>query len=150
LGGNVLAMRRLDGMLVRGHGVDRDDHDALEWFAAAAEYGDTDSQVNLGLMYQAGEDYGIEASVATAYYWFTIAVQLGDADAFDLRQSAALDLDSDELEDANQRANAWRAESEDTKANADFDSIVEKFAAPPEPLSTTEPTAPADAETPAS
>lgn len=150
LAGNVMAMRRLGQLLVRGKGIDRDNRGAFEWYMSAAKYGDTDSQVNLGLMYGAGEDYGLKASPAEAYYWFVVAAQLGDAGAGDLRQTAARSLDSDELIDANHRANAWRPEPVNSEANADFDSIVAKLALPTEPKDTTEPTIPTDTGQPSS
>lgn len=147
--GHVLAMRRLAELLLQTDKDGRDNKGIISWLTAAANHGDTDSQVNLGLIYQDGEDYDVENSSATAYCWFEIAAQLGDPAAADLKRRAARDLDSDEIDDANQRANAWRAEPEDSEANADFDSIVQKFGSSP-PSDTDEPTTSAAPDSPAS
>lgn len=141
--GHVRAMRRYAGLLAAGLGVDMDLAGAADWFTRAARLGDAMSAFNLAIMYEAGEPYGLESSRAEAYYWYSIAAQLGDQSALDHKRSVAQELDSEELDDANHRANAWRAERKDAQANADFESIIEDFAepneatAPPEPSETT-------------
>ncbi len=140
--GHVLALRRYAGDLAAGLGVEVDMGEAVDRFTAAAELGDALSAFNLGVMHEAGEPYGLESSPAQAYYWFSIAAQLGDPRALDLKRSIAQDLDSEELDDANHRANAWRAEPKDAQANADFESIIEDFAEPTEATAPTEPTEP--------
>lgn len=150
--GHIRAIRRFGGALAAGLGVEVDMAGAVDWFTRAAELGDAVSAYNLAVMYEAGEAYGLESSLAEAYYWFSIAAQLGDPSALDHKRSIALELDSEELDDANHRANAWRAEPKDAQANADFESIIEDFAEPTEATAPTEPSEPTNSapEPPAS
>ena len=140
--GHICAMRRYGGALAAGLGVEVDLAGAVDWFTRAADLGDAVSAYNLAVMYEAGEAYGLESSLAEAYYWFSIAAQLGDPSALEHKRSIAPELDSEELDDANHRANAWRAEPKDAQANADFESIIEDFAEPTEATAPIEPTEP--------
>ncbi|MFO1187349.1 MAG: tetratricopeptide repeat protein [Alphaproteobacteria bacterium] len=150
--GHVRAMQRFAGALAEGLGVEGDMDEAVDWFTRAAEKGDALSAYNLAVMNEAGEAYGLEPSLAEAYYWFSIAAQLGDQGALDHKRSVARELDSEELDDANHRANAWRAEPKDAQANADFESIIEDFAEPTEATAPSEPSEPTNSapEPPAS
>jgi hypothetical protein len=148
-GGHVLAMRRLAEFLVWGTGVEPDIEAAIDWLKTAGHQGDVDCAVNLGLIHRDGASFGLESSPAEAFYWFSIAAQLGDARSLELKRSIAQDLDFEELDEANHAAKAWRAAPKDTQANADFETIIESFAQPTEDTEPTEPTTSA-AETPAS
>jgi TPR repeat protein len=148
-GGHVLAMRRLAEFLLGGTGVEPDIEAAIGWLETAGHQGDVDCAVNLGLIYRDGASFGFEPKLAEAYYWFSIAAQLGDPGALELKRSVGEDLDLEELDEANHRANTWRAAPKDTQANADFETIIESFAQPTEQTERTEPTTSA-AETPAS
>jgi TPR repeat protein len=147
--GHVLAMRRMAEFLVWGTGVEPDIEAAIVWLKKAGHQGDVECAVNLGLIYQDGASFGLDPSPAEAYYWLSIAAQLGDPGALELKRSVAQDLDFEELDEANHRANTWRAAPKDAQANADFETIIESFAEPTEETEPTEPTISA-AETPAS
>ena len=58
-----------------GHGVDKDEAKAVEWYTKAAEQGDKDAQYALALCYQNGT--GIAKDEAQAKDWLTKAVEQG-------------------------------------------------------------------------
>ena len=49
---------------------------AADYYRQAADMGNCDAMVNLGLLYQDG--YGVEQNESQAVHWFTQAAQLGD------------------------------------------------------------------------
>jgi localization factor PodJL len=128
--GHILAMRQLGGLLLEGDAGEPDRTRAVDLYTRAANLGDTDCEFNLALMYRGGDDYGLEPSPVEAYYWIAIASQNGDRGAIDLRPSFARELDTGELDDANHRASAWRAQPANPEANADFETILDRFAEP--------------------
>ena len=52
---------------------------AVKWYIKAAEMGNADAQVNLGVFYQLG--HAVKQDYAKALEWFTKAAQKGDAGA---------------------------------------------------------------------
>jgi TPR repeat protein len=56
--------------------VEQDDQTAIAWYDLAAQRGNTDAMINLGLMYEAGE--GIEANVLKAAEMYGKAAEKGD------------------------------------------------------------------------
>jgi len=48
------------------------------WYRRAAEQGDTDAQLNLGLLYATGR--GVPQSYGKAVRWYRMAAEQGDAD----------------------------------------------------------------------
>lgn len=77
--GFVKAQVNLGIMYAHGHGVPRDDVEAIRWFRKAAEQGDPLAQHNLGVMYESGR--GVPQSWAEAATWFRNAADQGLADA---------------------------------------------------------------------
>lgn len=53
-----------------GHGVKKDQAEALKWFNQAAEKGDVKARQYLGIMYQKGE--GVEKDLVAAHKWYTL------------------------------------------------------------------------------
>jgi hypothetical protein len=59
-------------MYAEGRGVPQDFQAAVQWYRKAAEQGDADAQVNLGLMYERGAG-GLPKNRTLAYALFNLA-----------------------------------------------------------------------------
>jgi TPR repeat protein len=68
-------------MYARGHGVPRDDAQAVQWYRKAAEQDDAWGQTNLGYMYESGR--GVAGDDAEAAKWYLKAAERGFAMAQD-------------------------------------------------------------------
>ena len=66
--GNPTAQVRLGLMYARGHGVPRDDAEAVRWYRKAAEQGFAWGETNLGYMYSVGR--GVDKDDAQAVEWY--------------------------------------------------------------------------------
>ncbi len=64
---------------------------AAYWFRKAADYGVTDSQYNLGILYARG--IGVETNLAEAYKWFALAAREGDSESAKKRDEVGARLD---------------------------------------------------------
>ncbi|KAG0233564.1 hypothetical protein BGW42_007399 [Actinomortierella wolfii] len=58
-----------------GQGMPQNDVEAVTWFRLAAEQGDADGQVQLGVMYRDGK--GVERNYTEAISWFRKAAEQG-------------------------------------------------------------------------
>ena len=56
-----------------------DNKEAVKWFRLAAEQGDAEAQINLGVMYETGR--GVPKDDKEAVKWYRLAAEQGDADA---------------------------------------------------------------------
>ena len=74
--GDAKAQYNLGVMYRKGHGVPKNDAEAVKWYRKAAEQGYVDAQYNLGFMYHTGE--GVPYDYAKAYMWWSLAKALGD------------------------------------------------------------------------
>jgi TPR repeat protein len=74
--GDAKAQYNLGVMYRKGHGVPKNDAEAVNWYRKAAEQGYVDAQYNLGFMYHTGE--GVPYDYAKAYMWWSLAKALGD------------------------------------------------------------------------
>jgi uncharacterized protein len=77
--GNSLAQLKLAMMYRRGHGVTRDDIEALKWYRLAGIQGNISAQVNLALMHGRGQ--GTTKDYAESLKWFRLAADQGDSSA---------------------------------------------------------------------
>ena len=84
---------------------------AALWYRRAAERGDVDAQLNIGLMHARG--IGVKQSFLKAFKWFELAViyspnsEFRDK-AFFNRENAASMLDRKEIEKAERWASTWK------------------------------------------
>lgn len=62
-----------------GEGVAQDLKEAIKWFSASAESGNSDAQSVLALMYEKGN--GVKRDMKKAAYWYGKAAKQGDVDA---------------------------------------------------------------------
>jgi TPR repeat protein len=63
-------------MYVKGEGVPKDDVEAAKWFRMAAEQGNAQGQLKMGLVLERG--LGMPKDEAQAYQWFLLAGAQGD------------------------------------------------------------------------
>jgi TPR repeat protein len=68
-------------MYQEGHGVAKDDREAVKWYRKAAEQGNAPAQYSLGVMYEDGR--GVTKDESEAVKWYRKAAEQGDADAKD-------------------------------------------------------------------
>ena len=73
------AMQSIAGLYYDGNGVDQDFTKAMEWYAKAAELGDTTAMNNIGYMYQMGE--GVECDYDKALEYYDQAIKCGSEPA---------------------------------------------------------------------
>jgi len=73
-------------MYHRGMGVGADDHEAAAWLLRAAERGQAEGQLMLGILYYYGR--GVPQSYVQAYAWCELAEINGNADATLCRDAA--------------------------------------------------------------
>ena len=105
--GDPEAQFNLAQLLLKGQGCARDERGAFVWFLAAAEQGIAAAQSRLGLMYATGE--GVCADPIEAHKWFVVASRADDAPARANRARSALQLGASQIEEAERRADAWKA-----------------------------------------
>ena len=60
-----------------GEGLEQHFKEAVKWYQKAADQGDAEAQMNLGLMYENGE--GVEQDDKEAVKWYQKAADQGDA-----------------------------------------------------------------------
>ena len=83
--GDADAQTTLGIMYQAGHGVPKDDAQAVKWYRLAADQGDARAQSYLGAMYALGQ--GVPKDYVLAYMWRNLAAA-GASDA-DIRDEAA-------------------------------------------------------------
>lgn len=76
--GDTKAQYNLGVMYRKGHGIPKNDAEAVKWYRKAAEQSYVDAQYNLGLMYYNG--VGVPYDYVKAYMWWSFAKALGDKD----------------------------------------------------------------------
>jgi uncharacterized protein len=75
--GNLSAQHNLAVMYVTGHGVPKNDQQAVYWFRKSAERGNLKSQVSMGISYNQGR--GVPQDYSQAAFWFRKAAERGNA-----------------------------------------------------------------------
>ena len=106
--GHVRAMHNL-GVLVAGRGQEQGDYaGASHWFKEAAKRGYVDSQFNLATLYAHGR--GVPKDLVESYMWFALAARSGDAGSLRRLEEIKAQLDPLEIEVAERKLVAWRAE----------------------------------------
>ncbi|WP_457582218.1 peptidoglycan-binding protein [Ensifer canadensis] len=113
--GNASAMHNLAVMLASGRDGSPDFNEATKWFAKAAELGIRDSQFNLAVLYARGN--GVPQDLEASYKWFAAAAREGDTDAAAKRDEVAKAMKPEQLSSAKAKADAWKAQPVDAKAN---------------------------------
>ena len=76
-------------MYTDGRGVPQDDEQAVHYYRLAADQGDPDGQVNLGVMYDNGR--GVPQDDEQAAHYYRLAADQGDAYAQDQLKEMGID-----------------------------------------------------------
>ncbi|MGM4908268.1 peptidoglycan-binding protein [Rhizobium sp. 768_B6_N1_8] len=113
--GNASAMHNLAVLYASGALGQQDYATAASWFQKAADLGITDSQFNLAILCARGN--GVPADLEESYKWFAIAAKAGDKDAAQKRDEVANAMKPDQLERARAKADLWKPQPLDNKAN---------------------------------
>ncbi|MBB4194804.1 localization factor PodJL [Rhizobium aethiopicum] len=113
--GNASAMHNLAVLYASGALGQQDYATAASWFTKAANLGITDSQFNLAILCARGN--GVPADLEESYKWFAIAAKAGDKDAAQKRDEVANAMKPDQLERARAKADLWKPEPLDHRAN---------------------------------
>ncbi|GAA3059621.1 cell division protein PodJ [Rhizobium viscosum] len=113
--GNASAMHNLAVLYASGALGQQDYATAATWFQKAADLGITDSQFNLAILCARGN--GVPADLEESYKWFAIAARSGDKDAAQKRDEVAKAMKPDQLERARAKADLWKPQPLDNKAN---------------------------------
>jgi TPR repeat protein len=93
-------------MSLKGHGVQLDCSEAVKWFKKAAEQGDPNAQGILGIMYKKGA--GAPRNDEQAYFWLTLAGNVGDKDVSAARDEVASHLTPEQIADVKKRIGEWK------------------------------------------
>lgn len=106
--GHAPAQFMLGYILETGQGgVGKNLRKAAAWYKAAAEQGLTDAQLNLGLMYLAGQ--GVDQNMALAHMWLSIAKEFGDNRAVEALNLLKQGMSPLQIEQAERLAKQWFA-----------------------------------------
>jgi TPR repeat protein len=92
--------------LTEGRGIEKNPHEAFKWFLKAAEQGVLKAQSKVGLLYVTGTGVGLD--MIEALKWFLIAGRRNDSSAQSNAAQANLNLDINQVLEAERRANAWK------------------------------------------
>ncbi len=76
--GDAMAQAQYAQMLQFGHGVEKDEAEALKWYQKAAESGNAYAQANMGVFCQTGS-CGMKQDLAKAAEWYQKAAKQGNA-----------------------------------------------------------------------
>ncbi len=104
--GDAEAQYRLGKLYRDGDGVHPSDKDAEDWFHRAAEQKYVPALSALGAQYWAGSG-GVKQDYSKAYFWYDLALALGDENADSQLQVLATELTQDEVAVVHKQANDW-------------------------------------------
>ena len=90
-----------------GDGVETDKGQALNWYQLAADQGHAKAQHNLAVLYLDGD--GTERDEVTALMWLILSERNGFAAATQRKESVAADLSSQQVAEAQRRADEKHA-----------------------------------------
>ena len=94
---------------------------AVQWFRKAGEFGMTDAQFNVAVLYDQGN--GTPSDPAEAHYWYSIAGQAGDQESAARAQQIAKELPADMLQRSNARVAQYKPADFDLAANGIFPNV---------------------------
>ncbi len=104
--GNVLAEANVGWMYERGLGIGIDPKLAMEWYTKAAQKGHIEAQLNLAEIYY--NQKGLpKRDYTNAFYWYTIAMGLGNKEAKTFAPRMHTLLTAEEKTQTEQRAKLW-------------------------------------------
>lgn len=92
-------------MYAQGHGVPRDNTEAVKWWRQAAEQGSALAQDNLGLHY--AEGVGVPQDFVEAHMWLDLAAAQGHEFAIAGRDAVADRMTPAQIAEAQRMAREW-------------------------------------------
>lgn len=104
--GDAEAQWRLGKLYRDGDGVPQSDKDAEDWFHRAAEQKYVPALSALGSQYWAGSG-GVKQDYGKAYFWYDLALALGDENADSQLQVLATELTQEEVANAHKQVKDW-------------------------------------------
>ena len=111
--GDADAQTTLGIMYQAGHGVPKDDAQAVKWHRLSADQGYARAQYHLGGMYENG--LGVPKDAVEAHKWFNLSAARASADEKDVRDLAVKERDRvarmmtpEQIAEAQKRASAWQ------------------------------------------
>jgi hypothetical protein len=98
-------------LYAQGEGVKSSSGKAAKWYRKAADQGDPDAQLNLGLMYVNGT--GVKKSYVSSYKWFALSYLTyppGEYQehAFRNRENVAALMSAEQIEKAERLVRRWK------------------------------------------
>jgi len=102
---------------------------AYQEFKQSADAGNSVAQFMMGRLYAEGR--GVVQDKATAYMWFDLSASNGNNRAIAARDAVAAQMDSDEIDHAQDLATAWRAD----RAATSTSSVAAPVMVAPTPIS---------------
>jgi TPR repeat protein len=102
--------------------IEQDLEVSAQWFTLAADQGHAYAQYHLGVMYSHGQ--GVERDIARGYMWLSLAIEgLLDTDTLESGQEVlatlAAEMTPEQLEQAEELIDQWRAGHVDAEPNTD-------------------------------
>ena len=94
---------------------------AVQWFRKAGEFGMTDAQFNVAVLYDQGN--GTPSDPAEAHYWYSIAGAAGDQESAARATQIAADLPADMLQRSQSRIAQYKPADIDLAANGIFPNV---------------------------
>ncbi|WP_017932023.1 SEL1-like repeat protein [Robiginitomaculum antarcticum] len=94
---------------------------AVQWFRKAGEFGMTDAQFNVAVLYDQGN--GIASDPAEAYFWYAIAGQAGDQESASRAQQLSAKLTPDMRARMDSRIADFRPSDFSLSANGIFPNV---------------------------
>jgi len=102
-----------------GESVRKDMQEALKWYHRSATQGNTEAQFALGFAYRGGD--GVQMNKVLSYMWFDIASKNGEESAFGLRNDVAWSMTEPEIDEARNKAQAWKPNQKNDDGFVDGD-----------------------------
>lgn len=115
--GHAEALYSLGLMHANGWGVPMDDAVAAQWYRRAAELGFPMAQMSLANLCRTGR--GVPQDMVEAFTWYAVAAELGNMNAGFKLDEIAPDLNEEQRQLAEERAQAWLDANNGDKIHVD-------------------------------
>jgi TPR repeat protein len=117
--GSTIAMDRIGGMYLEGHGVKKDYTVALDWYTKAVEAGDSTAMASVGWMHFHG--LGVKKDFSEALHWYQLAAEKGGHEG--MNNMGHMYLKGIGVKQDTQQALRWFKKSSDAGNSHAYDNI---------------------------